>query len=305
MLRTRSLVYPLSTTHSSSRDSGQHFLQLSSVLHHLFHLSEFLKKRIYFGHGSSAATSDALSSSRIQDIRAFAFAGSHGKHDSLNPFQLLFVDRKVFHITHPRQHAKDIFEGPEASKHLELSQEIVEIEIGRPDFLFKLCCFFFVNCLCRPLHQAHHITHPQNSPSKPFGEKWFELVDLFTNSGKLDGTPRHFAQRERRATTRVSIEFRKNKASQLERTLKMCRYAHRLLASRRVADKKNFLRVQKIREALQFTDQNLIYLQATGGIKNLDVSVLRFCPSQSILANLLQVGFTTFGLEDGYTYLCS
>src|SRR6516225_8234237 len=110
MLRTRSLVCPLSTTHSSSRDSSQHFLQLSSVLHHLFHLSEFLKKRIHFGHRSSAATSDALSSSRIQNIRAFAFARSHGKRDSLNSFQLFFVDRKVFHIT-PRQHAKDIFEG--------------------------------------------------------------------------------------------------------------------------------------------------------------------------------------------------
>src|SRR6516164_9081325 len=304
MLRTRSLVYPLSTTHSSSRDSGQHFLQLSSVLHHLFHLSEFLKKRIHFGHRSSAATSDALSSSRIQNIRAFAFAGSHGKHDSLNSFELLFVDRKVFHITHPRQHAKDIFEGPEASKHLKLSQEVVEIEIGGPDFLFKLCGFFFVNCLRRPLNQADHITHPQDSPREPFGKKWFELVDLLTNSGKLDRALRHFPHGERSTTARVSVEFRQDQASQLERTLKMCRDAHRLLASRRVADKKNFLRAQEIREPLQFTDQNLVYLKATGRIKNLNVPVLRFRPGQSILPNLLQVGFATFRLEDGHTNLC-
>src|ERR1700751_280991 len=304
MLRTRSLAYSLSITRSSSRDSGQHFLQLSSILHHLSHLSELLKKRIYFGHGSSAATSDALSSSRIQDIRAFAFAGSHGKHDSLNPFQLLFVDRKVFHITHSRQHAKDIFEGPEASKHLELSQEIVEIEIGRPDFLFKLCGFFFVNRLRRPLHEADHITHPQNSPGEPFGKKWFELVDLFTNSGKLDRALRHFPHGERRATACISIEFRKDQASQPERTLKMCRDAHRLLASPRVADKKNFLWTQQIREPPQFADQNPVYLQATGSIKNLSVPVLRFRPAERILANLFQVGFATFGLEDGHTNLC-
>src|ERR1700737_1453738 len=245
MLRTMSHVYPLSTVNSSSRDSGQHFLQLPRILHHFSHLTKPLKKRVYFGDRSSAAASDPLPSPRIQDIRPFAFARSHGEHDSLNSLQLFFVNRKVFHITHPRQHAKDIFERPKASEHFELGKKIVKIEIGSSDFLLKKRGLLFVNCLRSSLYKAHHVAHTQNPASKPFRMERLELLNLFADSGKLDRALRYLTHGERGTAPSVTIEFGENQPRQSKRVLEVRRNADSLLPGCSVTDKKDFLWLQK------------------------------------------------------------
>src|SRR5262249_281357 len=173
---------------------------------------------------------------------------------------------KVFHITHPRQHAKDIFQRTEPAKHLKLRQEIVKIEVRRPEFLFEPGGFFFVNRFGGSLNQTDHVAHTQNPPGEPLRIEWFKLLNLFTASGKLDPTPRYFSHGERSPTAGVAIEFRQDQARQLERALEMCRNANRLLAGRRIANKKNLLWLQHLGKLLQFPDQSLIYFKTTGSI---------------------------------------
>src|SRR5207244_1669961 len=110
--------------------------------------------------------------------------------------------------------------------------------------------------------------------------KWFELIDLFTDPRKFDWTPGYLPHGKRSTAPGVTVEFRENQPRQLERILEMRCYADRLLAGRRIANKKDFLRMQQIGKSSQFPDQRLVYLKTTGSIKNLNISILRFCPLQ-------------------------
>ena len=82
---------------------------------------------------------------------------------------------------------------------------------------------------------------------------------------------RHFAHGKRRATASVTVEFGQNDSSDLERIVEMSHDADRLLTSRRICHKQNFLRLQEIAQSLQFLDQRLINFLATRGIENVDV----------------------------------
>src|SRR5260370_34168174 len=80
--------------------------------------------------------------------------------------------------------------------------------------------------------------------------------------------------------------------------MKMGGYSHRLLSGSSIANQKDFLRLQKISEPLQFSNQHLINFQATGSVKNLDISCLRFGPFQSGSSNRQQIRFTRSGAKN-------
>ncbi len=86
--------------------------------------------------------------------------------------------------------------------------------------------------------------------------------------------------------------------------MKMGGYSHRLLSGSSIANQKDFLRLQEIPEPLQFSNQHLIDFQATGSVKNLNISSLRFGPFQTGCSNRQQIRFTRSGAKNRHSNLC-
>src|SRR5258708_20420145 len=98
------------------------------VLHQLPHLIKSLKNRVYFRDRGSTATSYSLTPPRIEDVGLLSFARSHREDNCLHSLQLLFVNEKALHITHPRMQAKNIFQQSHPAQHLTLPHKTFEIE---------------------------------------------------------------------------------------------------------------------------------------------------------------------------------
>src|SRR5207237_5784595 len=115
-----------------SRHLRHHPFHFARVLHHLFHLIEATDQIVYLGDGRAAAASDPLTTPRVQNFGACPLLAGHRKHDGFGALKLLLVNREALHVTHARQHAKDIFERPHFAEHFALSEEIVEVERRAP-----------------------------------------------------------------------------------------------------------------------------------------------------------------------------
>ena len=174
----------------------------------------------------------------------------HGKHNRFRPLELLLVHGEVLHVTHPGDHAKDILQRPHFPHHLELGQEVVEIERGRPQLPLHPRGFLFVDRFRRFLDQADDVAHPENPARQAIGHERLELIELLADAGELDRTLRDLAHRERRAAARVAIELGQNDAGDAQRLVKMRGHADRLLAGGRVGDEQDFLRLQEFLEPL-------------------------------------------------------
>src|SRR5437588_4609857 len=135
-----------------SRHSRHHPFHFARVLHHLFHLIEATDQIVYLGDGRAAAASDPLTTPRVQNFGARPLLAGHRKHDGFGALKLLLVNREALHVTHARQHAKDIFERPHFAEHFELSEEIVEIERRPTQFFFQPRSVFGLNRFRRLLN---------------------------------------------------------------------------------------------------------------------------------------------------------
>ncbi len=76
-------------------------------------------------------------------------------------------------------------------------------------FFFGL---FLIDDFGEVLHQANDVTHAQDASSHAFGAELLEFVAGFTHTREYDGGTRDVFDGQRRATTRVTVEFRQDTA---------------------------------------------------------------------------------------------
>src|SRR5258708_32581403 len=156
------------------------------VLHQLPHLIKSLKNRVYFRDRGSTATSYSLTPPRIEDVGLLSFARSHREDNCLRSLQLLFVNGKALHITHPREHAKNIFQRSHPAQHLELGKKIVEIERSGSQLFLESGRFFYVNRFRGALDQPDHVTHCEISSCHSLRVELLQFINLLAHSCKYD-----------------------------------------------------------------------------------------------------------------------
>src|SRR5207237_8292006 len=165
----------------------------------------------------------------------------HRKHDGFGALELLLINREARNVTHAGQHAKHIFQWAHFPEHLELGQEIVEVERRAPEFLLETLRVFDLDALGRFLDQANDVAHSENPASQALRDEGFELIELLAGADEFDWSLGDLAHRQRRAAARVAVEFGQNNSGDFERLVEVRCDANGLLTSRGVDDKKRFL----------------------------------------------------------------
>src|SRR5439155_7149111 len=111
-----------------SRQLRHHLLHFARAFHHLAHLIKAPQQIVHLRDSAAAAARDALTPPCIQNVGARPLFVCHRKHDGFRALKLRLVNREALHITHAGQHAKNILQRSHLSHHLELRQEIIEVE---------------------------------------------------------------------------------------------------------------------------------------------------------------------------------
>ena len=174
----------------------------------------------------------------------------HRKHNRFRPLDLLLVHGEALHVTHAGDHAKDILQRPHLPHHLELGEEIVEIERGRPQLPLHPRGFLFVERLRRFLDQANDVAHAENPPRQA-------IRDEGSNWSSFSPTPANLIGRCVTSRIESAAPPRASPSSLVrmipvmpERLVEMRGHADRLLTSRRIGHQQDFLRLQEFLELL-------------------------------------------------------
>ena len=132
--------------------------------------------------------------------------------------------------------------------------------------------FLFIDRFRRLFDQANDVAHAENPAGEALRHKGFELIELFAGAGELDRPLGDFAHRQRRAASRVAVELGQNDAGDRSASLK---WVATLTACWPVAastTSKISCGFKNSFELLEFLDQRVVDLLATGRIENLDVA---------------------------------
>src|SRR5262249_36407488 len=187
---------------------------------------------------------------------------------------------------------------PHSSHHLELRQEVVEIERSGPELALEPSGVFGFYCFSSFFHQPNDVAHPKNPSREPLRNKHFELIKFFTCSCEFDGPTSYFAHRQRRAAPRVAIEFGQDNAGDCQCIIEMGCYTDRLLSGRRIHNEENFLWLQEIFELLQLLNQRFVEFLPACRVKDIDVSWCLILQGRG--SSALHIFFAGAGYENGH-----
>ena len=82
--------------------------------------------------------------------------------------------------------------------------------------------------------------------------KRLEVFEFFANTRKFDGFASDGLEAEGRATTRITIQFCEDGASNIQRLIEMRRDVDRLLPRGSIEHKQRFLRLNQVAESHKF-----------------------------------------------------
>ena len=89
----------------------------------------------------------------------------------------------------------------------------------RSELLGHLLRGFHVHALGDLLDQGHDVAHPQHALCVAVGIEDFQAVDLFRDTGELDGRARDLAHRQRSTAARIAVKLGQHDTGQRQRFL--------------------------------------------------------------------------------------
>jgi len=122
--------------------------------------------------------------------------------------------------------------------------------------------------------------------------KRLELIQLFTGAGELDGLAGDSLHAQRRATARVAVELRQNRAGDLQRLIEMRGHVHGFLSGGGVEHEQNFLRLHEVTQADELLHERLVNLQPACRVENQNVAIIRFRVIQRFTGDFQDIRFT-------------
>ena len=137
-------------------------------------------------------------------------------------------------------------------------EEVSEVEGSRAHLFFEAAGIFFRDGFGGLLDEADDVAHAEDAAGNALGIERFELVDLFADTGELDGLLGDLAEREGGAASSVAVELGEDDAGEAEGVVEMFGDADRLLTGGRVADEEDLLRSQRFLELLELFEEWLV-----------------------------------------------
>ena len=167
---------------------------------------------------------------------------------------------------HTREHAQHLAERSHLLDLLKLLEEIFERELRFAQFRFELDRLFLVELLLRLLDQCDNVPHPEYAGGEPVGMEFFQRIKLLTGGDELDRLPDRGAQRNRRASARVTVHFRQDRAVEIEPFVERAGGVDRVLSGHRIDDEEDLVGRDGRLDRLDLLHHLFVDMQASGGV---------------------------------------
>ncbi len=232
--------------HASGAAHGfHHVLHFSGASHHLAHLAELLDELVDLHDRGAGTGGDALAARGLDDLRAGALVGRHGKDDGLGALELAVVEgtggELFLDLAEARHQAEQALERPHFLDHAHLVEEVVEIEFALLHPLHRAHGVLLVDRLGDVLDHADNVAHAEDAVGHARGVELHELVEFLALAGVFDRLAGDLAHGQRRAAAGVAVELREHDAGDAHRVVEMGCDRNRLLAGGGVGDEEGFL----------------------------------------------------------------
>ena len=220
-----------------------------------------------------AAGGDALAPGAVDDVRPAAFVGGHRLDDRLDFHEGFLVGgRARSQPAHSRDHAHDLPEGAHFPDFPQLFKEILEGELGFPEFFLEFPGLLLVESFPGLLDQGDDVAHAEDPPGHPLGMENLQGVEFLTHSDEFDGLVDNGPYREGRTAPCVAVELREDDAVEIEPVVKGLRRVHRVLPGHGVDDKEDFVGVHLTLDRLEFFHHLLVDVESSGRVDDDDVA---------------------------------
>ena len=160
--------------------------------------------------------------------------------------------------------------------------------------LARLC---LVILLLRPLHQAHHIAHAENTVGHAVGMEHVEGIHFLADTHKLDGLLHRVAYGQCRTATRVAVEFGQHHTVEVQPVVEGLGRVDGILTRHSVHHKKGLLRLQLAFQGRYLVHHLFIHRQTTGRIDNQHIDTLQLGLLDGVLGNLHGILRPLFGVH--------
>ena len=137
----------------------------------------------------SAACCDSSLSCRIDDIWICPFCFGHRIDDCFQILDLLFacLCSLIGDLAgHSREHFQNFAQRAHISYLLDLFEQVFHIKRIFLELFGNFHCLLLIHFILRLLNQGEHVAHAQNSRSHTIRMKYFQVVELFAHTDKLD-----------------------------------------------------------------------------------------------------------------------
>ena len=177
-------------------------------LHHLLRIGELLEQSVHVLGGGARPGRDSFAAAAADDLGVRPFVRGHRADDRLYPSEVLVVDIDIAKCrTGARQHSKNVLERPHPLQHLELVEEVLQIELAFLHLPGGLLGLLLVEGLLGLFDERQHVAHAENPPRHPIGMERLEVVEALAETGELDRDAGDLTDRDRRTSTGIAVEL--------------------------------------------------------------------------------------------------
>ena len=147
-------------------------------------------------------------------------------------------------------------------------------------------CLFLVEVALRLFDQGQHIAHPQNTGGHAVGIEWFQLIELFASTHKLDRPARDHTHRKCCTAAGITVELGEDHPIDPQCFIEFFRHIDCILANHRIDYQQDFMRLNGGFDRLQLAHQRLVDMQPPGGIEDHQVVPVvlgvQHCPPRNL-----------------------
>ena len=171
----------------------------------------------------------------------------------------------------------------------ELLQKIVVIELILQNLLGCRLGFFFVQFALGIFNEGQHVAHAQNTACHSVRMEYFQVVQFFAHTHKLNGLAGNCPNGQRRTASGVTVQLGEDHTANGQQIVKGLCHVDGFLTGHRVNHQENLMGVYLFVDALQLVHQGFVNLQPAGGINDNDVMTVVFRITNGILTNLYRI----------------
>ena len=180
---------------------------------------------------------DSAAARQIDEAGFTPLLNGHRLDHRLESLEVLIVEIDVLQRgADTRQHAEHLLERPHLADHVQLRQEVFEVEAALLQFLGLLLGLALIDHLLGLLDQADNVAHTEDAPSHAARIKHLEVFRLLTDTGEQDRAAGDLDDRQRRATARITIGLGQDQSVQWQARVELLGRVDGVLAEHRVTD---------------------------------------------------------------------